>query len=292
MRDELPNLLVIGAQKCGTTSLHAYLGAHPEIFMAAGKELDFFIRTEESIPTMVGNWDRGLEWYRSRFRGAGERVRGESSPNYTVHPFVRGVPERAASVVPDAKLVYLVRDPIERLVSHYVHQVAAGRERRPIDEAVADVGSTQSSGYLFRSMYSMQVRRWLEAYPEEALLIASQEELLHDRRSTLNRIFSFLGVDSAVTAPDFERLSERSSEKRSSGAVERRLRHGSIRRIAERVPGALRTPVGKAARAVAGRRIARPGMKSETREALRLAFAADVADLRQLTGRTFSEWSV
>jgi hypothetical protein len=104
-RDLLPNLIVIGAMKAGTTSLHAYLSLHPEIFMSANKEPRFF--TEE------WNWHKGLEWYEAQFP---ERVtiRGESTPDYTKLPEIRNVPERIHSLIPDVRLIYLVRDPIDR----------------------------------------------------------------------------------------------------------------------------------------------------------------------------------
>ena len=115
----LPNLIIIGAQKCGTTSLHYYLNLHPQILMSREKELNFFI-TER-------NWSKGVDWYRSQFVEKAE-IYGESSPNYTDYIRFGGVPERMYSVVPDARLIYILRDPIERIVSHYVHLCDMGLE--------------------------------------------------------------------------------------------------------------------------------------------------------------------
>lgn len=288
----LPNLLVIGAQKCGTTSLHAHLNAHPDVFMAPEKELDFFIRAEESLPTMPGNWGRGLDWYRSRFAGVTTAVRGESSPNYTVHPYVRNVAERAADVVPHAKLVYLVRDPVERAVSHYVHQVAAGRERRPIDEALAQAGTGAPSGYVLRSMYAMQLGRWLDVFPKDAVLVVAQEDLQREGRTELARVLSFVGVDPGKAPEEGQREVHRSADKRAAGAVERSLRRDPVARLAGRVPARVRAPLGRTVRAVAGRRIERPEMRPETRDALEVALREDAAALRGLTGRRFPDWSV
>src|ERR671915_544163 len=97
----LPNLIVIGAMKSGTTSLHNYLSLHPEIFMTEVKEPSFF--------TLEGNWWRGREWYEAQFPVAA-KIRGESSPDYTKHPRHAGAPERMHAMIPDAKLVYLLRD--------------------------------------------------------------------------------------------------------------------------------------------------------------------------------------
>ena len=122
----LPNLIIIGGLKCGTTSIHHYLGLHPEIHMSKPKELNFFV---EEL-----NWDLGLDWYRGRFDDR-FAVRGESSPHYTNLPYFEGVPERIHEHIPDAKLIYMVRDPISRILSHWATPSAPatrpGRWRRP-----------------------------------------------------------------------------------------------------------------------------------------------------------------
>src|SRR5687768_8813331 len=102
----LPNLIIIGAMKCGTTSMHGYLRRHRQIEMSGTKELDFFIAGR--------NWEKGPDWYASQFPG-GTAIRGESSPNYTSALIFPGVPERMHSVVPDARLLFMVRDPVDRI---------------------------------------------------------------------------------------------------------------------------------------------------------------------------------
>ncbi|MBW1859792.1 MAG: sulfotransferase domain-containing protein, partial [Deltaproteobacteria bacterium] len=118
----------IGALKCGTTSLHYYLGLHPEISMSREKELYFFVKE--------CNWYKGVDWYKSHFSGQ-SRIYGECTPIYTAYPVYRGVAERMHGVVPGAKLIYVVRDPIDRLVSHYVHACEMGREDRGIEGALS-----------------------------------------------------------------------------------------------------------------------------------------------------------
>src|SRR4051812_36085465 len=98
----LPNLIIIGAARAGTTSLYHYLRSHPEIWMSPEKELYFFVEDH--------NWKRGIEWYERHFP-AGTPVRGEASTFYTHFPIRPGVPERIAALLPSAKLIYLVRDP-------------------------------------------------------------------------------------------------------------------------------------------------------------------------------------
>ena len=130
----LPTFVVIGAMKAGTVSLRHYLDEHPDVFLGRGGkfgEPNFFIAED--------NWSRGRGWYESLFDDAGRAAAiGECSPSYTMAPAFRGVPERMAQVVPDARLVYVVRDPIARMQSMYMHQVSAGRERRRAEVALLD----------------------------------------------------------------------------------------------------------------------------------------------------------
>lgn len=199
----LPNLIVIGAMKSGTTSLHYYLNLHPQIVMSKQKEPDFFIEQK--------NWRNGQAWYESHFTGEAE-IHGESSANYTNFPRFSGVPERMYSLVPGVKLIYVIRDPVERIVSHYVHSYANGNENRPFAEAVLTPGE-----YLNRSKYYMQLEQFLKFYPSSAVLIVAQEDLYGDRVNALKKIFGFLGVDDAFSSPEFSRVLYRSADKRRWG---------------------------------------------------------------------------
>ena len=184
----LPNLIVIGAQKCGTSGLHYYLSLHPEVSMSTPKELNFFI-TERNYP-------RGLEWY-SRHFDATARCRGEASPNYTAYPQHLGVPERIAAVVPDVRLVYIVRDPIERITAHFVHNFAKRREKGDLRATLMH----PNTSYVTRSKYFMQLQRYLAHFDEEQILVLDQRDLRDDRMPTLRRLFEFAGVDPGFRHP-------------------------------------------------------------------------------------------
>src|SRR5205809_4164499 len=120
----LPNLIVIGGLKCGTTSLHHYLNLHPAVAMSRPKELNFFVAEL--------NWPLGPDWYATHF-DAHAAVRGESSPHYTNRPRFEGVAERMRDLIADARLIYMVRDPIDRMLSHYLHNVGGAYEERTLD---------------------------------------------------------------------------------------------------------------------------------------------------------------
>lgn len=189
----LPTIVGIGAMKAGTSALHRYLDAHPAIAMADAKEVNFFFGTEPSDTdedwSAAGNWWRGVEWYREQFVDDG-RVTGEVSPGYTSpdHP---GVAARLASVVPDARLLYLVREPLARAVSQYRHHVRDGAERRPVGPALLD----PDSQYVARSRYHERVLPFLDAFPREQLLVVAQEDLEDHRRATLARVHEHVGVE-------------------------------------------------------------------------------------------------
>ena len=130
----LPNLIIIGGLKCGTTSLHHYLNLHPEIAMSRPKELNFFVSEL--------NWPLGRDWYAGHFDPSA-RIRGESSPHYTNRPSFNGVPGRMRELLgSDVRLVYVVRDPIDRMLSHYLHNVGGGYEDRSLADALSDPESS------------------------------------------------------------------------------------------------------------------------------------------------------
>ncbi len=198
----LPDFLVIGAQKAGTTALYAYLRWHPAITGPSWKEVSFFDR----------HWARGEDWYRGQFplRHAGKLV-GEASPSYLFHPLA---PERARAVVPGARLVVVLRDPVARAYSHYQHEVALGREPLSFDDALAaeeertrgEVDRLVSDPrafsrawwdhtYAARGLYAEQLERWLDVYPREQLLVVTNDELGERPGETYGSILAFLGAE-------------------------------------------------------------------------------------------------
>jgi hypothetical protein len=198
----LPNFIVIGAMKSGTTSLFHYLQAHPQVFMSPLKEVDFFAQD--------ANWGRGLDWYRRQFDGAGDDVVaiGEASTSYSKYPEYDGVPERIAATLPDVRLIYVVRDPVERIRSHYQHRSLVGAEREPLEVAV--LGDPR---YVDCSRYAFQIERYLRVFPRDRLLVVSSEDLRSRRAQTMRRIYRFLDVDEAFVPhtldTEFYRTDER-----------------------------------------------------------------------------------
>lgn len=192
MKRILPDFLIVGAQKCGTTSLAAYLRAHPLVFMTTPKEPNFFSY----------HWERGVDWYAALFAGgAGSRVRGEASVSYAMAPAIPDVPGRIARVVPRARILYVIRHPLERIRSHYRYHVYRGKESaRTLAEAME-----RSPRYLDNTRYGYQLDRYLEFFDRDRIHVISTERLREDRSRTVGETLRFLGVDGDAMSRNLDR---------------------------------------------------------------------------------------
>jgi hypothetical protein len=200
---DLPTFIVIGAMKAGTTSLYHYLRNHDQIFKAKIKELDFFAEK--------GNLHRGMDWYRNQFSDAGDALaRGEASTLYSKYPEHDGVPARIAAALPDVRLIYVVRDPIVRLRSHYEHRVKTGAETAPPETALFD-----NPIYLDTSRYGMQLEQYLDHFPREQVLVVTSEGLKAQRRATVQQVYSFLGVDPGQVPDVLDQEFYRTAQRRT-----------------------------------------------------------------------------
>ncbi len=222
-RRALPDFVVLGAMKAGSTSLYHALSQHPQVLPASIKGVHFF-------DNRVG-W--GLPWYRAHFplrsdveavaRRTGRAVTGEASPSYLAHP---RVPDAIADVVPGARLIAVLRDPVRRAVSHYNHNARKSadqgevREPLPFAEALAaeddrlageaermladpTYNSAAFSRYSYktRGHYADQLERYASLFPRENLLVVQSEAFYRDTQRSMDRVFDFLGLD-PWTVPD------------------------------------------------------------------------------------------
>lgn len=278
-----PDFIVIGAKKSGTTSLYRYLDLHPDIAMAHPRELNYFIPGQARSANHGAAAERSPEWYLSRF-DASAAARGESSPNYTSFPLVRGVPERMHALVPDVKLVYLVRDPIERMISEYGHLWAHNAARGPMSEVFSDPG-LEDTNYVARGRYHLQAEQFLEHFDRDRLLVVAQEDLRRDREATLERIFRFIGVESFTTS-EFDREHNIARDRRRSAALA-----GMSRVFGERNPVRTFFRSGKV-KDLLSRPMPSLELDPAVRDRVAEYFREDAQRLRGLTGQRFESWSV
>jgi len=275
-----PNLFIIGAMKSGTTSLHASLGSHPDVFMCEPKEPGFFVPELDYYP-------KEERWYRGLFAEAGNaRIIGESSTHYAKFPVYRGVPERIAEYSPDARFIYLVRDPVERAISHYWHHVGKLEEHRTMLQAVRD-----DVRYVAFSDYRMQLEPYFDTFGRDRVRVLSFEEMVRKPHDVLAGVFSWLGVDPGLWRRDFAAKNARPEElKRLRG-------RGFMRRFATgRLWGAVSPLIPRrlkdAGRGIAVERVEPMGQPPEEAvRYLRTVLAERARELEALLGTEFPEWT-
>ncbi len=293
-RGRLPEFLIIGAAKCGTSTLFRYLRRHPGVFGSEPKEPCFF------DPAV--NWQRGFDWYRGLFAGArDDQICGEASTNYTRFPQVRGVPERIHAAIPHAKLIYLVRHPVERAYSHYIHRHTKELHYgEPIRIAFEDF-VVRDPMCLDGSDYALQLERYLRVFPREQLLLLRMDELKRSPRELLARTQAFLGLPEIDLVGDVAH-----AENETKAELEVHARRRLVSQL-KRVPGvaALTTRIDPAWRRRAlellletpwGAHVQRgyepPPMREGTHERLVERFAPSVRRLEALMGQDLSDYRV
>ena len=266
----IPNLFIVGAMKCGTTSLHNYLDQHPSISMSSVKEPNIFTGPD---------WQEELSRYELLVDGEAP-VRGESTTDYTKYPLFPEVPARIAEVAPHTKLVYLVRDPLNRCISHWLHNAQRGYEKRPFGEAVRDFDNPHNS-YLSPGRYATQVERYLEHFEPDQLLVLDQGHLLKDRLATVRRVFRFLGVDDGFVSPAFDAELNRADWK--LGSLGARLRRSPAMAVYRRMPPSLKPAMGWVRRRLLSP-IERPDFDPVLKAELAAFYEDELDRLESLTG--------
>ncbi len=200
-----PCFIVIGGQRCGTTSLFKYILQHPEVASPLGKEIHYFDL----------HFNKGLPWYLAHFpkapRNHGSILTGEASPYYIFHPLV---PERIAGVLPRVKIIAILRNPVERAYSHFQHEKRKGREKLSFEKAI-EAERQRLEGeedrienkkgyysyahhrfsYLSRGLYIEQLKRWYGCLPKESILILQTESLIVAQNQNMDKVFRFLGKE-------------------------------------------------------------------------------------------------
>ena len=185
----IPNFLVIGAQKSGTTWLYDRLRRHPDIFMPKVKEVHFFNRRDSNLRPRRNYEKHDLGWYRDHFRRrSGERAVGEATPLYLCD---KAAPGRIRNRLPDVKLIACLRYPTDRAYSHY--WMARGKEHT--EKSFQEIVRDRDPRFIARGHYGEQIERYLSLFDRRNLLVLIHEELFSHPAQTLNRISDFLGVD-------------------------------------------------------------------------------------------------
>lgn len=293
-----PTFLIIGAAKSGTTALWSFVRQHPDVFMPSVKEPQYFAFAEGERPAFrgpgatIGRAITSRQAYDALFADAGQaRAVGEASNLYL---YREEAAARIAHEVPDVRLLAILRQPADRAFSSYQHLKRQGREPAPDFAsalALEEERIRDGWGFLWRyrdlGFYGRQLRRYLDRFPRERLLVHLYEDLASDPAATLRRTFEFLGVDPGFD-PDFSARPNRGGVPRSGWRGVLLSRRNPVRRLlAPLVPARMRP----GARAAAdSRALEREALDDATRRRLTADFSADLGELESLLERDLGDW--
>jgi hypothetical protein len=265
-----PDFAIIGAMKAATSTLHDQLAAQPGFAMSDPKEPCFF--SDDDV------FARGFDWYEACFpKPADQRLRGESSTHYAKLPDLSEAAARLQARRPDARIVYVIRHPVDRLVSHFMHGWSEGWYGDSIEEAVA-----QDSSLVDYGRYAMQLRPWLERFGAERVLLVAYDGIRSRPQLVLDRVGRFLGAEEPLRWRDDLAPRNVSTERVKQGWFRRCLVDPvwatSLRRAI--VPKSLRNTVRESLQMRQ-----RPTLDEAVRRRLEQVFDKDLAELSTWIGR-------
>lgn len=276
-RGILPNFLLPGAMKCGTTSLANQLASHPDVYMPEPKELHFFSSEE--------TWEKGIGWYEQFFRdAAGAKAIGEASTTYTMYPVVDQTAERIRRVLGDIRFVYSVRNPLDRLVSHCMHLWYRGTPQRPLEEMIE-----QRPDLVDYGRYHLQIQQYLPHSSTERWHIVLFEDFVQDPVSAVREVCRFLDVDPGFKPFDLSARNVTADKDLPPRWARAAARIPLVKRVGrwllpKRVQETLKS---------AGRGLERPEMDPDLRKKLVGIYREDVEALSALIGRDLlSVWGL
>jgi Sulfotransferase family len=286
MHASRPNLFIIGAMKSGTTTLHNYLNCHPDIAMSDEKEPGYFV---EEL-----GFHHGEAWYLNLFDpNPRYKYRGESSTHYTKLPLYKGVAERIHRFNPNAKLIYIMRDPFQRLISHYWHAVRdihSGGELRPLIKAVQS-----RPDYIAFSNYAEQLAPYIHKFGRDAIHTLTFESLIKNPQAELDAIYDWLEVDRHSIAASEQRADNQKPETivgvAGTGVLNRIQYSSAWDKLSKLVPQGVKN----LAKQAAYREVDESGMEQDTEELRRIVRATQMRQvdaLQVLLGRDFPDWTI
>jgi hypothetical protein len=289
----MPNFLVIGAMKSGTTALYYYLEQHPQIFMSPVKEPNFFCVGGQESSNSEAVTHIGA--YHDLFKGVSdEKAIGEASHCYLYEPEAVA---RIQHYVPDAKLVTILRNPVDRAYSHFLHRVRDGTEpltdfAQAIHKEETGVPQTGTSqDYIGRGRYYGQLKRYLDAFDQKQIKIYLYEDLSNAPINTLQDTFRFLGVDDSFVPDVFLRRNVSGYPRYKT--LDEFLRRPSSIKAALKVylPARLRWRLSEAFDALKTRNLVEPpAVQPEVRRQLVEVYREDILKLQELIQRDLSGW--
>lgn len=286
----LPDFLIIGAAKSGTTSLYEYLNRHPQIYLSRIKEPQFF--------AVDSQYERGIEWYSSLFNDATpDQICGEASTDYTKLPLYPKTPERIAHHLPNVKMIYIIRHPVERVYSHYQHLQRGHKIELTFKDYIQ-----QNHVCLDTSYYIKQINYYLDIFPQESFLFLLMEDLIDNPDQTLRQVCKFVGVDEHVSLASGEQVPANNSKTHFKDTIRYKITSPIralpfVETIKDNVPQKWRdVAYNLLQNSFYGNQIKQqylvPKMDGETRQWLLEKFQDSNKELAEFLNRDLSSWSL
>lgn len=285
----LPNFLIIGAEKAGTTWLYDVLSRHPDIFLPETKELSYFNRLDSNLK--ISNYYERLKrsWYEDFFvHCRGQTAAGDISPMYLCDD---AAPARIAETLPEARLIAILRDPVERAASHYW----MAHNKQHIAGSFSEIIASRHDAVVKRGLYGEQLERYFDLFPRSRLLVLIFEEVMNDREEAIAGICRFLDIDpSPLLDKDLSEAVNPATAYRwpwlynASIAIATALRQTPL---LSWIPRALKkTGFNEKVKSMNAMEFSKPALTDEQRDELRAYYAADRERLETLLGRKIEVW--
>lgn len=274
--------------KCGSSSLHNYLNLHPDIFMSRLKETNYFIKEL--------NYHKGLDWYRSNFI-TDKKLCGESSVGYSKRDEFEGVPERIHRLLPEVKLIYIVRDPIERCKSHFLDDMLYLQNKDSKYPSISEeLGKLKQSHIVSASLYHYQIEAYLKYFNAGQIMVVQTERMQKQPVEVMNEVFNYLGVP-PVNVNDFDHVVNPTSGKVVKSNFRKALDTlKPVSTLRKMIPQKVRTKVSTN---TLYKKMFYSELKSfddtidpELEGRLKVIFREDTEKLKNFTKLSFEEWNL
>lgn len=261
------DLIVIGAMKCGTTALHSYLAQLNEFTPSTLKETDFF-----KSPKTVS---RGEDWYHGLFT-SGSEYWCETSPNYSKRHAFEGVADRIRSYNPNCKFIYIVRSPVDRIVSHYLHNRYQGREELGFSDAIRN-----DDNYILTTKYHYQLEPFVKQFGKDSILLLDYEELRSSPELTLSKICEFISpeqkIEFSITPLEAHITANKFQNNKLGTFISNIVGNSSIKQFLVKLPLPLNLFKSK-------RKISVPAVSTQDKEFIYSSLKNDIATLNNEYG--------